>query len=212
MQTLTPQEEGACVGTEMSGEQPLPICRTGDLNPPGLTSRRSQPPLPLRLQSTPRVGGGSAFFVRPLTPSIMKTILITLGTICLILIMLAVIGRSVAVVKSSSLDKQSKAYVDGAVPRILSNWDESEFLSRVSPEFTQAVDKQELDKLYTSFRKLGKLRTYEGSKGQSSVIAVYTCKADFDTGPADIKVSLIQHGGRWEIAGFDVNVHGKPAN
>src|SRR5271154_2457270 len=27
-------------------------------------SRRSQPPLPLRLQSTPRVGGGSAFFVR----------------------------------------------------------------------------------------------------------------------------------------------------
>src|SRR5277367_1219640 len=31
-----------------------------------LTSRRSQPPLPLRLQSTPRVGGGSAFYVRPL--------------------------------------------------------------------------------------------------------------------------------------------------
>src|SRR5277367_2928321 len=30
-----------------------------------LTSRRSQPPLPLRLQSTPRVGGGSAFYVRP---------------------------------------------------------------------------------------------------------------------------------------------------
>src|SRR5271169_225612 len=29
-----------------------------------LTSRRSQPPLPLRLQSTPRVGGGSAFYVR----------------------------------------------------------------------------------------------------------------------------------------------------
>jgi len=26
-----------------------------------------QPPLPLRLQSTPRVGGGSAFFVRLLT-------------------------------------------------------------------------------------------------------------------------------------------------
>jgi uncharacterized protein YegJ (DUF2314 family) len=34
----------------------------------GLTSRRSQPPLPLRLQSTPRVGGGSAFCVRRLMP------------------------------------------------------------------------------------------------------------------------------------------------
>src|SRR5271170_2318859 len=64
MQTLTLQEEGACVGTEMSGGQSLPICRTGNLNPPRLTSRRSQPPLPLRLQSTPRVGGGSAFYVR----------------------------------------------------------------------------------------------------------------------------------------------------
>lgn len=34
MQTLTPQEEGACVGTEMSGEQPLPSCRTTNLNSP----------------------------------------------------------------------------------------------------------------------------------------------------------------------------------
>src|SRR5271154_3278972 len=64
MQTLTLQEEGACVGTEMPGEQRLPICRTTNLNPPRLTSRRSQPPLALRLQSTPRVGGGSAIFVR----------------------------------------------------------------------------------------------------------------------------------------------------
>ena len=34
MQTLTPQEEGACVETEMSGEQPLPSCRTTNLNSP----------------------------------------------------------------------------------------------------------------------------------------------------------------------------------
>jgi hypothetical protein len=39
MQTLTPQEEGACVGTEMSGGQPLPICRTSNLNPPGIMRR-----------------------------------------------------------------------------------------------------------------------------------------------------------------------------
>ena len=36
MQTLTLQEEGACVGTEMSGQQPLSSCRTSNLNPPGL--------------------------------------------------------------------------------------------------------------------------------------------------------------------------------
>src|ERR1035437_4895616 len=67
MQTLTPQEEGACVGTEMSGGQPLPSCRTSNLNPPRLTSRRSQPPLALAVPLSrfpSRVGGGSAFYVR----------------------------------------------------------------------------------------------------------------------------------------------------
>lgn len=38
MQTLTPEKEGACVGTEMSGQKPLPICRTGNLNPPLITT------------------------------------------------------------------------------------------------------------------------------------------------------------------------------
>src|ERR1035437_4470744 len=59
MQTLTPQEEGACVGTEMSGGQPLPSCRTSNLNPPCLTSRRSQPPLAVSVplsRFTSRVG------------------------------------------------------------------------------------------------------------------------------------------------------------
>src|ERR1039458_8970262 len=67
MQTLTPQEEGACVGTEMSGGQPLPSCRTSNLNPPRLTSRWSQPPLALSVppsRFTSRVGGGSTFYVR----------------------------------------------------------------------------------------------------------------------------------------------------
>src|ERR1039458_1751916 len=53
----------------MSGQQLLPICRTCHLNPCCLTSRRSQPPLarsvPLSRFTSP-VGGGSAFFVRPL--------------------------------------------------------------------------------------------------------------------------------------------------
>ena len=44
MQTLTPQEEGACVGTEMSGQQPLSSCRTSNLNPPSQTATRPRPP------------------------------------------------------------------------------------------------------------------------------------------------------------------------
>ena len=41
MQTFTPQEEGACVETEMSGEQHLPSCRTTNLNSPILKGMQS---------------------------------------------------------------------------------------------------------------------------------------------------------------------------
>jgi len=44
MQTLTRQEEGACFEVELSGRQPLLICRTGSLNPPvEIHSRRNRP-------------------------------------------------------------------------------------------------------------------------------------------------------------------------
>ena len=60
----------------MSGGQPLPSCRTSNLNPPGLTSRRSQPPLALAVplsRFTSRVGGGSAFYVRLLARDDFQT-------------------------------------------------------------------------------------------------------------------------------------------
>src|ERR1039458_6063105 len=86
MQTLTPQEEGACVGTEMSGGQPLPSCRTSNLNPPGLTSRRSQPPLALSVRYRGRwfwFGGGSAFYVRRLRAYAQNDVTdFTLRTLC----------------------------------------------------------------------------------------------------------------------------------
>lgn len=145
----------------------------------------------------------------------MKTILIILGMIFLIVITIAVTMIGVVAVRGKALDRGSKRYVDSTVPLLVSNWDESELLSRASPELMRATDKQELDKLYHMFRELGKLRAYEGSKGQSymsmttqngkSVTAVYTCKADFDKGPADIKITLVKHGGKWEIAGFRVD-------
>lgn len=145
----------------------------------------------------------------------MKKLLITLGIIFLAIIILAAIGISIAAVKGAALDKESKAYVDQAVPAIVSGWNEQELLERASPEFTQTVSKKELDKLYTFFRKLGHLRKYEGSKGQTFISyttqngkrtsAEYTANALFDGGSAVIKVALIKHGNQWEIAGFHVD-------
>ena len=142
----------------------------------------------------------------------MKKLLIVLGVVFLAIIVLAVIGIGIVAVKGAALDKQSKAYVDSAVPAIVSGWDEQELLSRASPEFMQATDKDDLDKLYAMFRKLGSMREYQGSEGQSNMsytsengrrtIAVYTAKARFDAGSAVIRITLIKHGGQWQIMAF----------
>src|SRR5208282_249811 len=77
----------------MSGQQPLSTCRTGNLNPPSLTSRRSQPPLALSVplsRFTSQVGGGSAFFVRPLD-TFMKTKIIIVWSVIALLTIVAVL-------------------------------------------------------------------------------------------------------------------------
>jgi hypothetical protein len=145
----------------------------------------------------------------------MKKLLIVLGVVFLAIIVLAVIGIGIVAVKGAALDKQSKAYVDSAVPAIVSGWDEQELLSRASPEFMQATDKDDLDKLYAMFRKLGSMREYQGSEGQSNMsytsengrrtIAVYAAKARFDAGSAVIKITLIKHGDEWQIMAFRVD-------
>jgi hypothetical protein len=145
----------------------------------------------------------------------MKKLLIILGAVFLAIIVLAAVGIGIVAVKGSALDKQSKAYVDTTVPIIVSGWDEQELLSRASPEFMQVAKKEDVDKLYTMFRRLGRLREYQGSEGQSDMslttqngrrtTAFYTAKASFDAGSAIIKITLIKHGEQWQIAGFHVD-------
>jgi hypothetical protein len=145
----------------------------------------------------------------------MKKLLIILGSIFLIIILVVAVGIGIVAVKGTAFDKESKAYVDSTVPMLVAAWDEKELLSRASPEFTQAVKDEELDKLYGMFRRLGKLREYQGSEGQSNmsvnswsgrvVSAAYTARASFDAGPAVIKIALIKHGDNWQIYGFHID-------
>lgn len=145
----------------------------------------------------------------------MKKLLMILGAFFLALIILAAIGIGIFAVKGSALDKQSKAYVDSTVPILVNGWDEQELLSRASPEFKQVVDKDDLDKLHTQFRKLGRLRDCQASEGEAnmsittqngrSITASYSVKAKFDAGSAVIKISLIKHGDQWQIYGFHIS-------
>jgi hypothetical protein len=144
----------------------------------------------------------------------MKRILIALGVafLALVVVVVAFIGHNAFT--GSALDKESKAYVDAAVPAIISSWNEQELLKRASPEFQHATGPGDVDRLFGWFRTLGQFQKYEGANGEATISvtpqtgrvisARYVAKAVFDKGEANIEVVLMKHGNLWQIAGFKV--------
>ena len=149
---------------------------------------------------------------------IVKKVLFILGAICLMLVVLIAAAVGFVAVRGSALDKESKAYIDKNVPVIFSNWDAQALWRCASPEFMQTTTQAKLVTLFAGLsHKFGKMQAYEGSDGQTYISdmvlsrhdgevirAVYTARVAFDAGPANIKVTLIKGGERWQIE--DLNI------
>lgn len=145
----------------------------------------------------------------------MKKVFTILGGVFLGIIVLVVVGTAIFAVKGNALDKESKQYVDDAVPAIVSQWDMAELQKRASPELSVAVKEGDVEKLFAMFRRLGKLKEYKGSKGDARISvttehgkvisAAYVANAEFEAGPGEITMSLIKHGDQWQILGIHVN-------
>ena len=145
----------------------------------------------------------------------MKKVQMVLGGIFLGILILGAVGVAIVAVKGSALDRESKQYVDTAIPAIAANWDIVEIQKRASPEFKAAVNNDDLEKLIRVFRKLGKFKSYNGAKGDANISvttqngkvisAAYVACADFENGPALIKLSLIKHGNEWQLRAYPKN-------
>jgi hypothetical protein len=145
----------------------------------------------------------------------MKRLLIALGLIFILLVVAIAALVGYAAFTGGKLDKESRAYVDAAVPAIVSSWNEQELLSRASPEFQRAASPADVDRLFRWFRTLGRLQKYEGTQGQTVtsvtpqtgkvVTGRYIAKAVFDAGGASIQIDVIRHGSVWQIEGFKIN-------
>jgi exoribonuclease R len=144
----------------------------------------------------------------------MKKFLVILGAIFLALILLAVAFFVRSAIEGTKLDNESKAYVDQAIPAIVSSWNEQELWSRISPEFQRATRFSDVEQFFQSLKKLGKLKEHKGSQGQAvisrilgkgtTISANYVIEAEFEAGSAKIFVRLIKYGDQWEIASFRV--------
>ncbi len=145
----------------------------------------------------------------------MKKTLMILGAIFAVLIVVGIIGFSLLAVKGKALDKESKAYVDEVAPIILSNLNKETLFRYASDELKNSASLEEFDKIFIWFGKLGQFREYKGSSGQANILVTtqkgkqitgrYEAKAEFESGPATIRIATIKKENGWQVMGFHIN-------
>lgn len=146
----------------------------------------------------------------------MKKMFTVLGGIFAVLLVGAVVGFFILNYFGTALDEESKSYVDANLPKILKNWDVGEFTKRASPELMVVAPKEKIEQLFHVFsEKLGSLKEYKGSNGQSNmsittqegkvITGAYIAEAIFEKAPATIQFRIIKHGDNWQVLEFRVN-------
>jgi len=145
----------------------------------------------------------------------MKKTLMILGGIFAILIVAGVIGFSLLAIKGKKLDKESKTYVDEVVPIILSNLNKETLFQYASDELKNSASSEQFDKIFNWFGKLGQFKEYKGSTGQANILVMagrgkqitglYEAKAEFESGPATVKIATTKKENAWHIIGFHIN-------
>jgi hypothetical protein len=133
------------------------------------------------------------------------------------LITLAVVGVAVSLVvyKGRTLDAESKAFIDSAVPAIAANWSRNELFERATPELRATVQAERLRSVFDPLAPLGPLVEYQGATGEANmffilgagkfVSASYLAKGRFKNGTATFRIVLVRRDGRWMINSFYVD-------
>jgi len=146
----------------------------------------------------------------------MKRVLTIIGGFALIAILLVGGFIGYSSYQGRALDASSKEYVDNNIPLIISSWSKDQLLNRASPQLLKVISEKpdEIDHLFAGFAKLGAMRSYDGSKGDSNIsytntdgkviTASYVAEAKFANGNARITVRLIQMSGSWQFLLFNV--------
>jgi hypothetical protein len=146
----------------------------------------------------------------------MKKLLIILGGIFLVIIVAVGIAAAIWIPRGLKLDRQAKAYIQDAVPKIVEHWSSQELVDRATPALVSAGgSRKDIDRLFAMFQKLGNLKqldTPEGTVGSqwfsgegTVTLGTYTARADFENGAASIRIQLRRVGDTWKINGFRIN-------
>src|SRR5512140_1657544 len=115
-----------------------------------------------------------------------------LGYTFLAFIALGIIAAGSVYMLGKRFDRESLAYVNAAIPAIVSDWDVKELQKRASSEFDSAMDYDEVEQYFSELRGLGRMVVYKGAIGESTITislrylyeitADYTAVVDFEAG------------------------------
>jgi hypothetical protein len=145
----------------------------------------------------------------------MKKLFAILGIIFAVIVGIIVIAAAIFIPRTLKLDREATAYIQDAVPKIVTNWNSQELVDRATPELLAAKDtRDKIDRLFVMCQRLGSLKHLETPKG-TVVSSAYTgtgmvtlgnykAQAEFEKGEARIEIQLRRVGDTWQINSFYV--------
>jgi hypothetical protein len=144
----------------------------------------------------------------------MKKLRYVLGALALIIVA-GVAAITALAYNGEKFDKESREFVDNAVPAIVASWDQHQLLDRATPELRGGITPTNLQSIFQGLSRLGSLVNYEGATGEANlsyfmgsgarVSASYVAKARFQNGSAAFRIALVRRDGYWMINGFHVD-------
>jgi hypothetical protein len=146
----------------------------------------------------------------------MRKLFTFLGVIFAVIIVVIIIAAVIFIPSALKLDREATAYIQDAVPKIVTNWNSQELVDRATPELLAAGKSRDtLDSLFVMFQRLGSFKHLDKPKGTvvsssftgtgTVTLGNYTAQAEFEKGAASIQIQLRRVNDSWKINGFHIN-------
>ena len=138
-----------------------------------------------------------------------------LGVIFAVIIVVFIIAAAIFIPRTLKLDHEATAYIQDAVPKIVTNWNSQELVDRAAPELmATAKSRDQIDRLFVMFRQLGSFKHLDKPEGTvvssaytgtgTVTVGNYKAQAEFEKGEARIEIQLRRVGDAWKINGFRI--------
>jgi hypothetical protein len=145
----------------------------------------------------------------------MKKLFIILGVIFATFILILIIVAAIFIPRTLKLDREATAYIEDAVPKIVTHWNSQELIDRATPELIEASKSTDATaRLFEMFQKLGSFQHLDKPLGVvvssaftgsgTVTLGNYTAHGEFEKGPATIKIQLRRANDTWKINAFYV--------